>query len=306
MSACPRCGAGLRAEPVGPVTIDGCPSCGGLWFDADELARLAQQGRDSVAAAETTLDPPPGQAPAATGQMQCPQCAAPLYEFQFDHSPGVALDACPQCRGIWVDDRELDALAQRMPAAQGGAERAAEAPAGVRERARQTITFIQRSPCRKCGEDNHAGSLVCWACGTTLLGRRGAMLCPRCDHALFYTHADASSLDLDTDPHVDHCLACGGIWLELSVLSVLMDVPVHWLQEWEQRLLATVQGAEAVRQAQLLCPVCHVNLHERSYAASSGVYVDRCKSCQGTWLDRGELVAIKRVSIATDPWSSNP
>ena len=298
MSLCPRCGTGLRAEKMGAVVVDGCESCGGLWFDADELGQLAACGQESVTAAEGVFEPPTGAAADSSAEMQCPRCSVPLYGFEFRHTPGVTLDACPQCRGIWVDDRELEALAQRMTPQQ----RPAAEPATLRQNVRRAVTFIQRIPCRKCSEENHAGSLVCWACGVPLQGRRGAMLCPRCDNALYYTHGDSSGLALDTDPHVDHCHACGGVWIDIGALSLLLDVPIHWLHEWEQTLSAAASGAMAIRQADLVCPTCQVVLDMRNYAADSGIYVDRCATCRGTWLDRGELVAMKRVSIQADPW----
>jgi len=30
--------------------------------------------------------------------------------------------------------------------------------------------------------------------------------------------------------------------------------------------------------------------------------VERCTSCRGMWLDRGELVVVKRCSIQQDVW----
>jgi|SRR5919109_4233275 hypothetical protein len=45
---CPKCGAQLSAEQCGPVEIDVCPSCQGVWLDATELASIvasASHGR---------------------------------------------------------------------------------------------------------------------------------------------------------------------------------------------------------------------------------------------------------------------
>jgi uncharacterized protein len=37
---CPKCGQKLAAENYGPVEIDLCPSCRGLWLDAKELETI--------------------------------------------------------------------------------------------------------------------------------------------------------------------------------------------------------------------------------------------------------------------------
>lgn len=302
MSVCPRCSAHLRSERIGAVLVDGCDACGGLWFDANELAQLARGGRESVSEAEQAFEPPAATEGMPPGKMQCPKCSVALYEFSFKHTPEVKLDACPECRGMWADDRELDAIADRT----APDERPADERPTLRLRTRRTIAFVQRTPCRKCSEENYANSLVCWACGTPLHGRRGAMLCPRCDDLLYDRPADISGLDLDTSPRVDHCQGCGGIWLDIEAMSALMDLPLNWLQTWQESLSDLVRGDVTTREVEILCPACHVALDERTYAADSSVYLDRCTSCRGTWLDQGELVVIRRISMEQDAWGDSP
>ncbi|MGL6280259.1 MAG: zf-TFIIB domain-containing protein [Gaiella sp.] len=41
---------------------------------------------------------------------QCPTCDAPLVEL--DRS-GIHIDACPRCRGVWLDRGELDRIVER-------------------------------------------------------------------------------------------------------------------------------------------------------------------------------------------------
>jgi uncharacterized protein len=37
---CPKCGQELITENYGPVEIDLCPSCRGIWLDANELETI--------------------------------------------------------------------------------------------------------------------------------------------------------------------------------------------------------------------------------------------------------------------------
>ncbi len=37
---CPKCGQALTTEHYGPVEIDLCPSCRGLWLDENELETI--------------------------------------------------------------------------------------------------------------------------------------------------------------------------------------------------------------------------------------------------------------------------
>ncbi len=134
---------------VGRTQVDGCDACGGLWFDADEVFRVARGGQEAVAGAEAVVEPPPA--------------------------------------GAGMEPAE--------------------------------------------------------------------MVCPRCDSPLFDTAADPSDLHLEVNPHVDHCCECGGIWLELAALSVLVDVPLEWLREWQARLDAAVAGNAMNAAGEALCPV---------------------------------------------------
>jgi uncharacterized protein len=42
---CPKCGADLKEEKFGEVSVDVCPDCNGMWLDAGELEVLRQAPR---------------------------------------------------------------------------------------------------------------------------------------------------------------------------------------------------------------------------------------------------------------------
>jgi len=276
--------------------LDGCDSCGGLWFDQDELAQLGRAGGDVLATAEVTFEPSLAPAGGVRGAMSCPRCSVALFPFEFRHTPGVTLDACPKCRGIWVDDQELAAIGRRTtPSA------ASAASPTVRETARRGAGFLLRVTCPSCQEDNPSDALVCWACGG-VLQRRGGLLCPRCDGSLALTYPDTTGLDVGTNLCLEHCGGCGGVWADRASLTLLMDLPVSWLASWQDRLSGLGRSAGIAHHERLLCPVCQVILDERAYSPDAAVYVDRCRRCRGTWLDTGELVLVRQVSIEQDVW----
>jgi Zn-finger nucleic acid-binding protein len=51
--------------------------------------------------------------------MQCPSCGGELVEL--DRS-GVKIDACRQCRGVWLDRGELDRILERERQVVSGAD----------------------------------------------------------------------------------------------------------------------------------------------------------------------------------------
>jgi Zn-finger nucleic acid-binding protein len=108
---CPRCQQPLKrrtiAEPAYRLVIDACPGCGGLWFGPDQLREL-----------EKIIEPTwieIRDIPGAKEQMEvlaCPACPTPVSMQKAEHERDrkVILDYCPDCRGIWVDHGELEAI----------------------------------------------------------------------------------------------------------------------------------------------------------------------------------------------------
>jgi len=90
---------------------------------------------------------------------------------------------------------------------------------------------------------------------------------------------------------IDHCLSCGGTWLDAGELEQIAE-------------LAGVPPVEAARIApgpregprtQRRCPRCRTKLREIELPAEPPVAVDRCPRGHGLWLDRGELIAAVRA-----------
>ncbi len=109
---CPRCRAEFHRVETDGVLVEACPTCGGIWFDGGELKALAQRRPGLLAGLEHRHDPAPGAAaPAAEeGSRLCPACGQPMRVFEFPWAPGVRLDGCPACHGVWADDGELTRL----------------------------------------------------------------------------------------------------------------------------------------------------------------------------------------------------
>ena len=48
------------------------------------------------------------------------------------------------------------------------------------------------------------------------------------------------------------------------------------------------------------CPTCGEPMQVITYGGDTGVYVDRCESCDGLWLDQQEL---ERIQILSERWA---
>lgn len=63
------------------------------------------------------LDAERASAARAAHHMKCPKCGADLQEQVFRH---VKVDVCPACRGMWLDDGELEMIARVKEGAVSG------------------------------------------------------------------------------------------------------------------------------------------------------------------------------------------
>jgi Zn-finger nucleic acid-binding protein len=104
---CPKCKAETLSEfKIEGVRIDRCTQCDGAWFDAHELGELLAEDARQVAAlrrgsTNEVLDDVKGQ---------CPRDGGSLLRVYSALDKSVVLDACPDCRGIWLDGGEFDRL----------------------------------------------------------------------------------------------------------------------------------------------------------------------------------------------------
>jgi Zn-finger nucleic acid-binding protein len=103
---------------------------------------------------------------------------------------------------------------------------------------------------------------------------------------------------------LDVCPTCAGIWFDDGELLKLKDLGEDALEEAEglsQPEEADEKEAEPQAMAAAShrkCPACGSAMDEFSYLYTSKVKLDSCPACLGTWVDEGELKAM-REALAT-------
>jgi Zn-finger nucleic acid-binding protein len=63
MAECPACREGLVQGTFGGITVDGCHTCGGVWFDRDELTRMARGDLGQLEAMDRAFEAAAGTVP---------------------------------------------------------------------------------------------------------------------------------------------------------------------------------------------------------------------------------------------------
>lgn len=103
------------------------------------------------------------------------------------------------------------------------------------------------------------------------------MDCPICKNVMI-------TLEL-ADVEIDHCIECGGIWLDAGELELLLGEPGKAKQLLDS-FKVDATSPEKLRK----CPICDRKM-QKVIAGSSQpkLLIDKCRIGDGLWFDKGEL-----------------
>jgi Zn-finger nucleic acid-binding protein len=92
------------------LEVDSCPECFGIWFDREELKQFVSRPdfADKLAERSEQIS----RAPRLQAR-RCPRCEVDLMESSLGE---VWIDTCPRCRGIWLDQGELQRAVEQYQA----------------------------------------------------------------------------------------------------------------------------------------------------------------------------------------------
>ena len=117
---CPRDGGELTVTKELGIEIDRCPTCGGAWYEDEELAELEATVADD--------DTRRGMIDYAKreSELTCPECGAKMRAFNY-RAYDLELDACEQAHGFWLDADEAARVRDVMKDRVAGLSRSASA-----------------------------------------------------------------------------------------------------------------------------------------------------------------------------------
>ncbi|MDD5116643.1 MAG: rhomboid family intramembrane serine protease [Candidatus Omnitrophica bacterium] len=116
------------------------------------------------------------------------------------------------------------------------------------------------------------------------------MNCPVCNSPLKNIQYEGQSVDL--------CVNCEGIWLDEGELQQIVrnllsgnKVDYQSVEEaYRNKPITYSRQKMPVR----ICPKCNVRMSVFNYYADSNVFLDRCASCGGIWLDKSEIMWVAK------------
>ena len=103
------------------------------------------------------------------------------------------------------------------------------------------------------------------------------MDCPVCKNAMI-------TLEL-SDVEIDHCIDCGGIWLDAGELELLLG-EAQKASQLVDSFKVDSKCTETLRK----CPICLKKMRKIIIGSSvPTLLIDKCRKGDGLWFDKGEL-----------------
>ncbi len=106
------------------------------------------------------------------------------------------------------------------------------------------------------------------------------MLCPDCNEPLVVYELEGVE--------IDHCLECGGTWLDFGELELLGEIAgIH-----PGRITGALANPKTSGKCSRRCPKCRRRLDAVELPDADSIEIDRCRVGHGIWFDRGETAAV--------------
>jgi len=266
------------------ISYDICEACGSLWLDAGELDKMAFQVEGSIEfCSKDSAENAPGPA------KKCQRCEdVALEKVSFIGTDDIVLDHCKNCGGFWLDGGELDLVNKELQSimpvkGKGFSEFVNNAHLPywhkrVRRKSSET-DFTMNVPPVKGAELKSETTHACPGCKTNLNA-----------YTVF-------------GMEIEGCPKCRGIFLDKDELRKLKDKAqkgswqvLRWLDDETEAI-----GNTSTMPSKRTCPKCDDTQMVSACFGESGIMIDWCPGCNGTWLDRDEFADI--VKFLTDKLS---
>ena len=87
-----------------------------------------------------------------------------------------------------------------------------------------------------------------------------------------------------SEVEIDHCLKCGGIWLDSGEIELLLEE-----SEEKDNFLMSFEIEKKSKEKKRKCPICNKKMNKVLCGTEKNVLIDKCGRDDGIWFDAGEL-----------------
>ena len=109
---CPKCEGEMELVSYNKIEVDRCTSCGGLWFQPEELRNL----RDDIWMADYIIDTgnkAEGKKANLMKEYPCPECGDTMLQEFDEEQPHITYESCPNGHGTYLDSGEFTDLVRK-------------------------------------------------------------------------------------------------------------------------------------------------------------------------------------------------
>ncbi len=111
---CPDCGNVLKIASYLGVNICECTTCGGKWFDHDELKKAIDSKDNYLRWLDfNVFEDVKGKYTSEESGKVCPQCHIKLTSKTYSESK-VVIGVCKKCGGVWLDRNEFQKIVRYL------------------------------------------------------------------------------------------------------------------------------------------------------------------------------------------------
>lgn len=114
---CPADHSLMQEMTLENIHVDVCPTCSGVWLDADEMRPLVlhftNEEFDETFKRWEAIEKSGISKPSEFWKEEkrvCPKDASKLKKHYFAGDSGIGIDYCMECRGFWIDGEEIKEL----------------------------------------------------------------------------------------------------------------------------------------------------------------------------------------------------
>jgi Zn-finger nucleic acid-binding protein len=113
MRSCPKCETELKPKAIGPVEVDECEMCKGVWFDKDELRQAKDVTDSDLNWMDFEIWKHEDRFKSKGTKINCPVCKTETVAIDYG-STAIEVDYCPSCQGIWLDEDEFKKIIESL------------------------------------------------------------------------------------------------------------------------------------------------------------------------------------------------
>ncbi|MBR9986703.1 MAG: zf-TFIIB domain-containing protein [Desulfosarcina sp.] len=104
----------MQTMKMGPVTIDECAQCGGIWFDQGELDQVIGSADPDLRWLDIDFWKANSDFAVVPDSKTCPKCSRHHLTRLEERATDTSVSLCSNCQGIWLDANQLHAIIQAV------------------------------------------------------------------------------------------------------------------------------------------------------------------------------------------------